>query len=118
MFYDIIVIGAGPCGLAAAARLREKTPTALFTNDEHARFWKSHRQHHNSLEQELKRRKSSVDSGYGSQSEQEDIHDQEDPSIAVLDADSAQWMSQWRQRFADLQISHLRSPLFFHPEYC
>lgn len=116
MFYDVIIVGAGPCGLAAAARLREKTPTALFTNDEHARFWKSHRQHRNSLEQELKRRKPSVDSGYSSDSEQQLRDIPENPSIIVLDANSNQWMSTWNERFAALNIESLRSPLFFHPD--
>ena len=31
--YDVIIVGAGPCGLAVAARLRERTPSALFTDD-------------------------------------------------------------------------------------
>ncbi|KAE8150130.1 hypothetical protein BDV25DRAFT_140114 [Aspergillus avenaceus] len=35
---DVIIIGAGPCGLAVAARLKEETPSALFTDDEHQRY--------------------------------------------------------------------------------
>ncbi|KAI2857978.1 hypothetical protein CBS147343_9735 [Aspergillus niger] len=35
---DVLIIGAGPCGLAAAARLREETPSAMFTDDEHQRY--------------------------------------------------------------------------------
>lgn len=114
MYADVVVIGAGPCGLAAAARLCEKTPSALFTNDEHARFWRKHKQHRNSLENEIKPRKTSIDSGYASQNE--DRTDQDRPSILVLDAHSDQWLSVWKQRFHDLNISHLRSPLFFHPD--
>ncbi|PKY08149.1 FAD/NAD(P)-binding domain-containing protein [Aspergillus campestris IBT 28561] len=35
---DVLIVGAGPCGLAAAARLREETPSAIFTDDEHQRY--------------------------------------------------------------------------------
>lgn len=117
MLYDIAIIGAGPSGLAAAARLRERTPSALFTNEEHARYWKKYRKHSNSLEQEHKRRKlSSTDSGYGSENEQSPEPELHHPSIVVLDSSSSEWLSTWKQRFKDLKISHLRSPLFFHPD--
>ncbi|KAL4928367.1 FAD binding domain protein [Aspergillus undulatus] len=36
--HDILIIGAGPCGLAAAARLKEHTPSAIFTDEEHQRY--------------------------------------------------------------------------------
>ena len=35
---DVLIVGAGPCGLATAARLREETPSAIFTDDEHQRY--------------------------------------------------------------------------------
>ncbi|KAK5095222.1 hypothetical protein LTR24_003189 [Lithohypha guttulata] len=115
MVYDIAIIGAGPCGLAVAARLSEKTPSALFTNDEHARYWKRHRQQANSLEQERNKRKTSTDSGYGSENEKRQRASFR-PSMVVLDANSNEWMATWKKRFRDLKISHLRSPLFFHPD--
>lgn len=121
MFYDVLIIGAGPAGLAAAARLREKTPSALFTNEEHARYWKHHKIP-TTLQKEHKRkskqRKESVDSGYASTDENvtSNQHQDEHPSIVVLDADDDQWLSRWKDNFVSLQISHLRSPLFFHPD--
>jgi hypothetical protein len=36
--------------------------------------------------------------------------------IAVLDSDGDTWMSAWNDNFDRLQISHLRSPMFFHPD--
>lgn len=121
MFYDVLIIGAGPAGLAAAARLREKTPSALFTNEEHARYWKNHKIP-TTLQKEQKRkskqRKESVDSGYASTDENatRKQNQAEYPSMVVLDADNDQWLSRWKDNFASLQISHLRSPLFFHPD--
>ncbi|KAL2809786.1 hypothetical protein BJX63DRAFT_445097 [Aspergillus granulosus] len=38
MLYDVLIIGAGPCGLAVAARLKEHTPSAIFTDEEHQRY--------------------------------------------------------------------------------
>ena len=35
---DVIIIGAGPCGLGVAARLQEETPSAMFTDEEHQRY--------------------------------------------------------------------------------
>jgi ribulose 1,5-bisphosphate synthetase/thiazole synthase len=39
---DVLIVGAGPCGLAVAARMREATPSALFTDVEHQRYHVSH----------------------------------------------------------------------------
>lgn len=36
--------------------------------------------------------------------------------MIVLDAVSDEWMYAWEERFRKLQIDHLRSPLFFHPD--
>ena len=36
--------------------------------------------------------------------------------IAVLDANGDQWMGAWDKKFEDLKITHLRSPMFFHPD--
>lgn len=109
MIYDVAIIGAGPAGLAVAARLRETTPSALFTDDEHSRYWRRFNRRE-TFETEQKRRRRSNNS--------ESSHDEspENRSIIVLDAHSSQWMSAWKERFRKLQIDHLRSPLFFHPD--
>ncbi|KAJ5727534.1 hypothetical protein N7493_005354, partial [Penicillium malachiteum] len=36
--HDVIIVGAGPCGLGVAARLHEETPSAMFTDEEHQRY--------------------------------------------------------------------------------
>ena len=36
--------------------------------------------------------------------------------IKVLDAHGDSWMSAWDKKFENLNISHLRSPMFFHPD--
>ncbi|KAL2796830.1 hypothetical protein BJX66DRAFT_123387 [Aspergillus keveii] len=38
MLHGVLIIGAGPCGLAVAARLKEHTPSAIFTDEEHQRY--------------------------------------------------------------------------------
>ncbi|KAL2074720.1 hypothetical protein VTL71DRAFT_8499 [Oculimacula yallundae] len=115
---DVLIIGAGPCGLAVAARLREPTPSALFTESEHQKFhfmkarqtpssslnknkpYRTSRRAHTSPDRLL----------YGHDVSHHSL------SIAVLDAGSDTWMSSWNEKFADLNISHLRSPMFFHPD--
>ncbi|KAG9777220.1 hypothetical protein KCU88_g4612, partial [Aureobasidium melanogenum] len=138
MIYDVAIIGAGPCGLAVASRLRESTPSALFTDDEHARYWKrfskletieSERKRNRRTEKKNNRTGSqssntSNDSegtqnnsnASNSRSEEEEDDKGHDKSIIVLDAHSNEWMSAWKEKFRNLQIDHLRSPLFFHPD--
>ena len=99
MIYDVLIVGAGPCGLAVAARLREQTPSALFTEDEHNRFWRKSRRAPVTGKGRTKKPSAASDC-----------------SMLVLDAHSSKWMSSWEDKFEALQISHLRSPLFFHPD--
>lgn len=140
MIYDVAIIGAGPCGLAVASRLRESTPSALFTDDEHARYWRRFSRLE-TIESERKRRRrpkggdgQANSAGPGSQgsgsspatadgssdsktwSSSGDEEDDDEKSIIVLDAKSNEWMSAWKEKFRNLQISELRSPLFFHPD--
>lgn len=112
--HDVIIVGAGACGLAVAARLCESTPSALFTDSEHQRYhWmkasanskrttkptRTSRRSHTAADRLLH---GSPISGH--------------LDIAVLDENSDQWMSAWNGKFKRLGINHLRSPMFFHPD--
>lgn len=87
--HDVLIVGAGPSALAVAARLREHTPSALFSDEEHRRF------------QFLRGKRAS-----------------KPPTLdtLVLDADGPRWMSRWNRLFDAFKIEHLRSPMFFHPD--
>ncbi|KAH0834321.1 FAD binding domain protein [Fonsecaea pedrosoi] len=112
MVYDVAIIGAGPCGLAVAARLREATPSALFTNDEHARYWRRFNRRE-TIENEQRRSQNKAAQSNIRRSNMSTVPAR---SMIVLDAHSHEWMSAWQERFRRLQIDHLRSPLFFHPD--
>lgn len=131
-FHDVIIIGAGPCGLAVAARMRESTPSALFADFEHQRYhWlKKHAKRQSKLQtkgrvgsmvviednQKSGAAKASRRSGNTSSLSAYDHHmHAEDYSIQVFDNTSSIWMAKWKKLFAAFDIKTLRSPLFFHP---
>ncbi|KAL8657886.1 MAG: hypothetical protein Q9226_001483 [Calogaya cf. arnoldii] len=95
--HDILIIGAGPAGLAVAARLREPTPSAVFTDAEHNRY------------QWIKKH-----SGRN-RNDDTKIGNTHRLDIKVLDSSGPNWLRSWMANFAALGISHLRSPMFFHP---
>ena len=113
--HDIIIVGAGPCGLALAARLHESTPSALFTDSEHQRY---HWMKASSTTKHPKARRTSRRSNTVTDRllRGPSLPSKSSMDIAVLDAHSDKWMSAWDAKFEDLKISHLRSPMFFHPD--
>lgn len=112
--HDVIIVGSGSCGLAVAARLCEATPSSLFSESEHQRYhWmkaSSSSRRSSKLTRTSRRSNTAPDrllSGPGISCKLD---------IAVLDETSDQWMSAWNEKFEKLEISHLRSPMFFHPD--
>ncbi|KAF2141849.1 uncharacterized protein K452DRAFT_298510 [Aplosporella prunicola CBS 121167] len=102
--HDVIIIGAGPCGLAVAARLCEHTPSAIFTDEEHQRYhWiKKH-----GAQTAIKNKK------MGAVMKPPSCQGRS-YSTLVLDASGDEWMSRWNKLFKTFEIDHLRSPMFFH----
>lgn len=137
---DVIIIGAGPCGLAVAARLSEETPSAVFTDEEHQRYhWiKKHSGRMNLVQGRHGKIKGVRAAKWDSERRcpQEDPRRTSDPaspvpslssasstsstsstssiSTLVLDGSGDKWMQRWHNAFRTLEIKQLRSPMFFH----
>jgi choline dehydrogenase-like flavoprotein len=105
--HDVVIIGAGPCGLAVAARLREQTPSALFTEAEHNRYHWIHKHTHSASIKNS--RTGNIRRGSGPESDGS-------PSMLILDSSGKEWLTKWKMLFKRLEITHLRSPMFFHPD--
>lgn len=104
---DVLIIGAGPAGLAAAARIREQKPSAMFTDEEHRRFhWV--RKHGSRVA--LKQTKTGRVLSASPPVEER----QQEYRMAVLDASGEGWLGRWRDLFSAYGISHLRSPMLWH----
>lgn len=101
---DVIIVGAGPCGLAVAARLSEPTPAALFTDEEHRRYQWLRRHGRNVTLKNAKNGKIS----------RSPVSHRPWYRTAVLDATGDQWMTRWNTLFKTYDISHLRSPMLWH----
>jgi hypothetical protein len=105
--HDILIIGAGPSGLAVAARLREHTPSALYTDEEHRRFhWLRKHAGASSVKDRRTGRVRTATTLNSHPGERD---------LLVLDAEGKDWMTRWHALFAVFRIQHLRSPMFFHP---
>ncbi|CAH7681885.1 hypothetical protein PPACK8108_LOCUS14552 [Phakopsora pachyrhizi] len=114
-FFDVIIIGgAGPHALGAAARLREPRPASLYTDIEHSRLSFLQRPGYVSLPRQPKRpyklRPPPSSAQISCKSGRETF-----PKILALDSSSSTWLGRWNGFFHHLSIQHLRSPMFFHP---
>ncbi|OHE91982.1 FAD binding domain-containing protein [Colletotrichum orchidophilum] len=103
--HDVLIIGAGPCGLAVASRLCEHSPSALFTDEEHQRY---HWIRKYGRRMPLKNRRN------GNIIEKRTPVRSQRYSTLVLDATGDEWMNRWNRLFKTFDITHLRSPMFFH----
>lgn len=105
ILHDVIIVGAGPCGLAVAARLCEQTPSALFTDEEHRRY---HWIKKNTERAAIKNKRTGK--------VKDSVTTCRNYSTLVLDSTGKDWMQRWNELFQTFEISHLRSPLWFHPD--
>ncbi|KAK9768241.1 hypothetical protein K7432_001263 [Basidiobolus ranarum] len=95
---DILVIGAGPHALAMIARLSEEHPESLLTDDEHFRLLRVRSASNQKKHKGERLKKMCLCQGR---------------KVMVIDP-NGDWMRNWKKNFSTLQISHLRSPIFFH----
>lgn len=79
--FDVVIIGAGPAGLAALSALHHPSGILADTHQESRAY-----------DRRLKQL-----------------------SVAVVDT-HGEWMGEWRGKFEALQIPHLRSPAWAHPD--
>uniref|UniRef100_V5ERM2 L-ornithine N(5)-monooxygenase [NAD(P)H] n=1 Tax=Kalmanozyma brasiliensis (strain GHG001) TaxID=1365824 RepID=V5ERM2_KALBG len=112
--YDLVIIGAGPAALAVISRILETRPAALYTEDEHRHLHFTHRQRApllipSRLSKTSKVRPTKVTPSEGCACGGR-------IKILIIDKLGEGFLGLWRRNFRALRISHLRSPMFFHPD--
>lgn len=127
--YDVVIIGAGPCGLAVASRLREETPSAMFTDEEHQRYhWIKKHRGKMALVRGHARKNKGISADRYSVLGDDDQSRPPSPTLSssrccsprsrystlVVDSSGDRWMERWNRGFRMLEIDQLRSPMFFH----
>lgn len=110
-FHSLLIIGAGPHALAVASRLAEDRPSALYSDLEHARLsW---------LRRDAEGKKAKRTNVKGGDAARKLVPIVTLPKarndVKVLDSSSSSWLGRWDGFFKGLGITHLRSPMFFHP---
>lgn len=94
-FYDVLVVGGGPNGLAVCSRLREPNPPSIYTDLEHARLrWLG-----GSRTKKVKGRQRKLQERGSSRGKEAG------PRIAVFDAAGPSWMNTWK----NVSALHLHS---------
>lgn len=127
----LVIIGAGPHALALAARLNEPRPAALYTDLEHARLsWLQRDAAGRQGDSSRGRRRAAVKGHWPARKLVAPRHatladtggvgsttsiSVPSPAVRVVDSSGAAWLSRWDSFFNGLRISHLRSPMTFHP---
>ncbi|CBQ73007.1 conserved hypothetical protein [Sporisorium reilianum SRZ2] len=134
--FDLVFIGAGPAALAVISRILETRPAALYTEDEHRHLHFTHRQRKPALIPSKVAKASKTSKASISRELQEQTRrgskkrgkalwnvdsDNACPcdgriKILVIDKLGEGFLGLWRRNFRALGISHLRSPMFFHPD--
>lgn len=105
--FDVLIIGAGPSGLAVAARIHEQAPSAMFTDEEHRRWsWLKNKGNKLSVMQ--------VKTGHVKPASVDAKKSKSPCKMAVLDSSGEGWLSRWKTLFSTYGISHLRSPMIWH----
>lgn len=99
---ELVIVGGGPHALALLCRIFEKAPFPILSDQEHQRIF---HQYQNSIRAHplLFKCGDHLNSA-GTKTK-----------IKVID-DFGGWLAKWNQCFETFNISHLRSPMFFHPD--
>ncbi|EJD49724.1 hypothetical protein AURDEDRAFT_47977, partial [Auricularia subglabra TFB-10046 SS5] len=106
---DLIIVGGGPAALALVTRLIEDAPASLYTDQEHAMLvWLQNRPG-SSPALRIKGKNKTMGHKAALAANARDFR------ILVVDRIGQGWLGAWDRNFKELHITHLRSPMFFHP---